>query len=160
MTDLYPHEILERIAQALERMADAITPAAHAITPQTADPAPDTAAPAAPAARGRALITQDGVAERYGVSPELVRRYLLNGNGVQGEDGRLYAAESDLPPLPEGRLASPGEAAQITGMTQRQLRELMHAGHLTGYQPFGIARYRYARAALLQYAAEEARRGR
>lgn len=36
MPDLYPHETLERIAQALERMADAITPAAHAITPQPA----------------------------------------------------------------------------------------------------------------------------
>lgn len=160
MPDLYPHETLERIAQALERMADAITPAAHAITPQPADPAPDTAAPAAPAAPDRVLLTTNEVAERYGVSPELVRRYLLGGDGVPGKGGRLSVAESDLPPLPEGPLASPAEAAQITGMTQHQLRRRMHAGHLTGYQPFGISRYRYARAALLQYAAEEARRGR
>lgn len=154
MTDLYSHDTLERIAQALERMADAIAPLADAITPQPADPAPDTPQP------DSEWIAQGEVAERYGVSPELVRRYMLSGNGVRLGDGRLYVAEYDLPPLPEGPLASPAEAEQITGMTQRQLRELMHAGHLTGYQPFGIARYRYARAALLQYAAEEARRGR
>lgn len=152
-----PPETLARIALALERIADAITQ-------QPADPAPDTPQPDSPAPDtpqpDSAWLTAREVAERYGVSPEVVRRRLLHGSDVYDEDGRLTVAESDLPPLPEGPLASPAEAEQITGMTNGQLRRRMHVGLLTGYQPFGISRYRYARAALLQYAAEEARRGR
>ena len=152
MNDLYQHETLERIAQALERIADAITQ-------QPADPAPDSPAPDTPQPDS-AWLTPREVAERYGVSTGLVRNRLSASNAVRDEDGRLYVAESDLPPLAEGPLASPAEAKQITGLNSEQLKRRMHAGRINGYRPFGIAHDRYPRASLLKLAAEGARRGR